>query len=107
MGALALCVGVGAAVAPVVANQGSKTEKMAPKEAKAGGTIVDVAAANQDFSTLVKAVKAAGLVDTLAGPGPLTVFAPTNAAIAAAISALASRTSDILSTGSCLRQILT
>jgi uncharacterized surface protein with fasciclin (FAS1) repeats len=42
--------------------------------------IVDVAASNQDFSTLVAAVKAAGLVETLKGKGPFTVFAPTNAA---------------------------
>lgn len=45
--------------------------------------IVDVAAANDQFSTLVAAVTAAGLVDTLKGPGPFTVFAPTNAAFAA------------------------
>ncbi|MEM7697115.1 MAG: fasciclin domain-containing protein [Verrucomicrobiota bacterium] len=42
--------------------------------------IVDVAAGNEDFSTLVAAVKAAGLVETLKGEGPFTVFAPTNAA---------------------------
>ena len=44
--------------------------------------IVDVAAANSDFSTLVTAVKAAGLVETLSGDGPFTVFAPNNAAFA-------------------------
>lgn len=49
----------------------------------AAGTIVEVAAANPDFSTLVAAVKAAGLVDTLNGAGPFTVFAPTNEAFAA------------------------
>jgi uncharacterized surface protein with fasciclin (FAS1) repeats len=43
-------------------------------------TIVGVAAANKDFSTLVAAVKAAGLVETLNSAGPFTVFAPTNAA---------------------------
>ncbi len=48
----------------------------APEE----NTIVDIAAANPDFSTLVAALGAAGLVDTLSGDGPLTVFAPTNAA---------------------------
>jgi uncharacterized surface protein with fasciclin (FAS1) repeats len=42
--------------------------------------IVDIAAGNDDFSTLVAAVKAAGLVETLKGDGPFTVFAPTNAA---------------------------
>ena len=44
------------------------------------GNIVDVAAANADFSTLVAAVKAADLVGTLSGDGPFTVFAPNNAA---------------------------
>ena len=42
--------------------------------------IVGVAAGNEAFSTLVAAVKAAGLVDTLKGKGPFTVFAPTNEA---------------------------
>ena len=42
--------------------------------------IVDIAAGNEDFSTLVAAVSAAGLVDTLKGDGPFTVFAPNNAA---------------------------
>jgi len=45
-----------------------------------GKTIVDVAAGNPEFSTLVTAVKAAGLAETLSGEGPFTVFAPTNAA---------------------------
>lgn len=44
--------------------------------------IVDIAAGNEDFSTLVAAVSAAGLVDTLKGDGPFTVFAPNNAAFA-------------------------
>ena len=44
--------------------------------------IVGVASANADFSTLVTAVKAAGLVETLSGDGPFTVFAPNNAAFA-------------------------
>ena len=42
--------------------------------------IVGVAAGNENFSTLVAAVKAAGLVETLSGEGPFTVFAPVNAA---------------------------
>lgn len=42
--------------------------------------IVDVAASNSEFSTLVAAVKAAGLVDALKAEGPITVFAPNNAA---------------------------
>jgi uncharacterized surface protein with fasciclin (FAS1) repeats len=44
--------------------------------------IVDNAANSADHTTLVAAVKAAGLVDTLKGKGPFTVFAPTNAAFA-------------------------
>ncbi len=43
-------------------------------------TVVAIAAGNADFSTLVAAVKAADLVETLSGAGPFTVFAPTNAA---------------------------
>ena len=42
--------------------------------------IVEIASGDPNFSTLVAAVSAAGLVDTLSGPGPFTVFAPTNAA---------------------------
>lgn len=45
-----------------------------------GETIVDIAAGNEDFSTLVELVTAAELVETLSGEGPFTVFAPTNAA---------------------------
>ncbi|WP_101068411.1 fasciclin domain-containing protein [Roseovarius salinarum] len=48
-----------------------------------GSDIVDTAMAADDFNTLVAAVKAADLVDTLKGDGPFTVFAPTDAAFAA------------------------
>ena len=44
--------------------------------------IVETAVGAGDFTTLVAAVQAAGLVDTLSGPGPFTVFAPTDAAFA-------------------------
>ena len=52
-------------------------------EPAAEGDIVAVASANPSFSTLVAAVQAAGLVETLQGAGPFTVFAPTNDAFAA------------------------
>lgn len=45
-------------------------------------TVVEIAVGNEDFSTLVTAVKAAELVETLNSEGPFTVFAPTNAAFA-------------------------
>jgi len=57
-------------------------EEMEAEEAGAG-TIVDVASNTEGFSTLVAAVQAAGLVDTLNGEGPFTVFAPTDDAFAA------------------------
>jgi uncharacterized surface protein with fasciclin (FAS1) repeats len=47
------------------------------------GTVVDVASSTEGFSTLVTALGAAGLVDTLNGEGPFTVFAPNDAAFAA------------------------
>jgi uncharacterized surface protein with fasciclin (FAS1) repeats len=51
-----------------------------PGAAQAAGDIVDIAAGDENFETLVAAVRAAGLVETLKGEGPFTVFAPTDAA---------------------------
>jgi len=51
--------------------------------AASANTIVDIAAGDERFSTLVAAVGAAGLAETLSGPGPFTVFAPVNDAFAA------------------------
>lgn len=50
--------------------------------ASADKTIVEIAVSNENFTTLVAAVKAAGLVDTLNSEGPFTVFAPVNDAFA-------------------------
>ena len=50
--------------------------------AQSSSDIVDVAAGSKDHTTLVAAIKAAGLVETLKGKGPFTVFAPTNDAFA-------------------------
>lgn len=54
-----------------------------PTAAAEAGTIVEVASGNPDFSTLVAAVSAAGLAETLGAEGPYTVFAPTNEAFEA------------------------
>lgn len=54
----------------------------APTKPASNNTIVKVASGNPDFSTLVKALAAADLVEALQGPGPFTVFAPNNAAFA-------------------------
>ncbi|MCH2095589.1 MAG: fasciclin domain-containing protein [Rhodobacteraceae bacterium] len=51
--------------------------------AASANTIVDIAAGDERFSTLVAAVQAAGLAETLSGPGPFTVYAPVNDAFAA------------------------
>lgn len=69
----------------VVADETAASDNMAGDSATpAAGTqtIVAMAQANPDVSTLVTAVTAAGLGDTLSGAGPFTVFAPTNAAFA-------------------------
>lgn len=52
------------------------------KAAEPAKNVVEIAAGNKDFSTLVAAVKAADLAATLSGPGPFTIFAPTNEAFA-------------------------
>ena len=59
-----------------------KQESMEPKM-DAPKDLIDVAAGSADHTTLVAAIKAAGLVETLKGAGPFTVFAPTNAAFSA------------------------
>jgi len=59
------------------------TVAQAQQNLRRGQSIVDLAVASPNLSTLVTALKAADLVDTLSGGGPFTVFAPTNAAFAA------------------------
>ena len=59
------------------------TASALPALAAPSANIVGTAAGSADHTTLVAAVKAGGLVDTLSGTGPFTVFAPTNAAFAA------------------------
>lgn len=59
-----------------------KAPESTTTQASAEADIVDTAVAAGNFTTLVKAVEAAGLVETLKGPGPFTVFAPTDEAFA-------------------------
>jgi uncharacterized surface protein with fasciclin (FAS1) repeats len=73
--------------APVSAQDKMKSEMSGEKTVMVGGAamfrsknIIQNAVNSKDHTTLVAAVKAAGLVDTLEGKGPFTVFAPTNAA---------------------------
>jgi uncharacterized surface protein with fasciclin (FAS1) repeats len=84
---LALGLGLVAAVSLSACAPAAKPAATAPAVAPVAtpavvGNIVAVASANSNFSTLVAAVKAAGLVEALSAPGPLTVFAPTNEAFA-------------------------
>ena len=58
------------------------------------GTVVEVAVESGQFPTLVAAIEAAGLVDTLNGPGPFTVFAPTEEAFAELLAKLKARISS-------------
>jgi len=88
---LTLTVAVALSAAPLSAQcESSKTAKAedhrqmaTPASYVESKTILETAAAAGQFSTLQAAVKAAGLVDALAGEGPFTVFAPTDAAFAA------------------------
>jgi uncharacterized surface protein with fasciclin (FAS1) repeats len=79
--AAALAFGVVAA-APVYAQMAEKTVNVGGAPMYPSKNIIQNAVNSKDHTTLVAAVKAAGLVDTLSGPGPFTVFAPTNAAFA-------------------------
>jgi uncharacterized surface protein with fasciclin (FAS1) repeats len=83
--------GVGAAIAAALigslsvaslANAQEKTVTVGGAPMYPSKTIVENAVNSKDHTTLVAAVKAAGLVDTLSGSGPFTVFAPTNEAFA-------------------------
>src|ERR1700689_2621886 len=68
--------------APVPAQMSEKTVTVGGAPMYPSKNIIQNAVNSKDHTTLVAAVKAAGLVDTLSGPGPFTVFAPTNAAFA-------------------------
>jgi uncharacterized surface protein with fasciclin (FAS1) repeats len=83
--AIAACLAVGllAGACSSTSSSSSAMSTTTSAVATASKNIVQIAESNPDFSTLVSALSAAGLVSTLEGPGPFTVFAPTNAAFAA------------------------
>ena len=81
-GGVAACA-VALALLAGTACAGAAEVMVGGKEMYPTKTIVQNAVNSADHTTLVAAVKAAGLVDTLQGPGPFTVFAPTNAAFKA------------------------
>jgi uncharacterized surface protein with fasciclin (FAS1) repeats len=86
---LSACLYAGLAAALLAAATVAPVPGFAEETVEVGGapmypskTIIQNAVNSKDHTTLVAAVKAAGLVDTLSGPGPFTVFAPTNEAFA-------------------------
>ena len=77
---LALSAGAGTAAFAQMGGMATSDPMVGGAAMYPSKTIVENAVNSKDHTTLVAAVKAAGLVDTLAGPGPFTVFAPTNEA---------------------------
>ena len=92
---------------------GSDTQDAVPPEEEEAaseevvGDIIDVAVSAGQFPTLVAAVQAAGLVETLKGEGPFTVFAPTEEAFANALSALGLTAEQLLADTDTLTAVLT
>ena len=88
--AIGLTIALATAATVPMAMAGQMNSMSSQKTVMVGGAamyptknIIENAVNSKDHTTLVAAVKAAGLVDTLSGPGPFTVFAPTNEAFAA------------------------
>jgi uncharacterized surface protein with fasciclin (FAS1) repeats len=74
---------LGLALAPIVSARGAAGGGEAYSKSRSGAKdIVETAVSAGKFNTLAAALKAAGLVETLKGPGPFTVFAPTDEAFA-------------------------
>jgi uncharacterized surface protein with fasciclin (FAS1) repeats len=93
--------------APAETEAPMETEAPTDTEAMEAGTVVDVAVASGEFPTLVAAIEAAGLVETLSGEGPFTVFAPTEEAFAAALEALGLTAEELLADTELLTSVLT
>jgi uncharacterized surface protein with fasciclin (FAS1) repeats len=79
---LAAMVAAFSITSSISAGECSASKTSTAAKSSAGKDIVAVASGAENFTTLVTAVKAAGLVETLQGEGPFTVFAPTDAAFA-------------------------
>ena len=92
-----------------VATEAPSTEPASTEEAAAEepGTVVEVAVESGEFPTLVAAIEAAGLVDTLNGPGPFTVFAPTEEAFADLLTTLDVTAEELLADTETLTAVLT
>ena len=89
------------------ADETTTTTAAADTEAAESTSVVDLAIENGGFTTLVAAIEAAGLVDTLEGEGPFTVLAPTNAAFDAAFETLGITAEELLADTETLTDILT
>jgi len=100
--------GVGLALtlaAPLAAASAGATPTRAPAAAPTGDIVATAQAAGQ-FTVLLEAAQKAGLVDALKGPGPFTVFAPTDAAFTAALTKLGITKDQLLNSGPILAAIL-
>ena len=74
------CAMIAACMAPAISHAGKHYHSEAHAKHQSKNSIVDIAASNENFSTLVAALKAADLVNALQANGPFTVFAPSNEA---------------------------
>ncbi len=95
------------AESPATSQPAPAEEAEPAEEVAVPGTVVEVAVESGAFPTLVAAVQAAGLVETLSGPGPFTVFAPTEEAFAAALASLGMTAEDLLGDVELLTAVLT
>jgi len=86
---------------------GMAEDEMSEDAAAESGTVVDVAVESGEFPTLVAAIEAAGLVETLSGPGPFTVFAPTEEAFAELLATLGVTAEELLADTETLTAVLT
>jgi transforming growth factor-beta-induced protein len=80
--AAAALVLIQACASPQTGSQETGSPETVAEQTAPAGTIAEIAAESGNFTTLVAALDAAGLVETLNGPGPFTVFAPTDSAFA-------------------------